>query len=234
MRYNYLNNATQLAKNTKIKIKFKYMFTSLFRKRFVGLALIASLMFLFSGESALASSQTQLSQTINAGTLGVDIVNGSGVSVGGPTVSFASAPFSFSTQTSAGTLGVTDQKIRVSNGTTTATWSMTLAATSGNTALWSDGSHSMDFNGAASAGRLTVDPSGGTITPTDSYSSTGLTKGSSTAFAQSTVDSITLLSAGSSADKPGRWDFIGALLTQDIPAAQSAGTYTINMTLTVS
>jgi hypothetical protein len=191
-------------------------------------------MFLVSGGYVLASSQTQLSQTINAGTLGVDIVDAGGTTVSSPSVAFGAAPFSFSTQTGTGTLGIASQKIRVSNGTNTATWSMTMAATSGNITLWSAGTPTMDFNGAASAGRLTVDPSGGTITPTDSYTSTGLTKGSSTAFAQGTVDSITLLTAGASADKPGRWDFTGVALTQDIPAAQTPGTYTLNMTLTVT
>lgn len=210
------------------------MFWSPFGKRLVGIAAMASWLLFANGGSVLASSQTQLSQTINAGTLGVDIVDGSAVSVGSPTVAFGAAPFSFSTQTGTGTLGVASQKIRVSNGTNTATWSMTMAATSGNTTLWSAGTPTMDFNGAASAGRLTVDPSGGTITPTDSYTSTGLTKGSSTSFAQGTVDSVTLLSAGASADKPGRWDFIGVALTQDIPAAQTPGTYTISMTVTVS
>lgn len=204
------------------------------RKRLIGIVAMASWLFLVSGGSVLASSITQLSQTINAGTLGVGIVDASGVTVGSPSVAFGAAPFSFSTQTGTGTLGVSAQKIRVSNGTTTATWSMAIAATSGNTTLWSAGTPTMDFNGAASAGRLTVDASGGTITPTDSYTSTGLTKGSSTAFAQGTTDSITLLTAGSTADKPGRWDFTGVALTQDIPAAQTPGTYTINMTLTVS
>lgn len=201
-----------------------------------GLAVAALLAtsLIFAVQDTYASSQTQLSQTINAGTLGVDIVDGSGNSVGSPSVAFSAAPFSFNTQTGTGTLGVASQKIRVSNGTNTATWSMTMAATSGNTALWSAGTPTMDFNGTASAGRLTVDPSGGTITPTDSYTSTGLTKGTSTSFSQGVTDSATLLTAGSSADKPGRWDFTGVALTQDIPAAQTPGTYTINMTLTVS
>ncbi len=203
-------------------------------KRLVGIAATVSWLLFANGGSVLASSQTQLSQTINAGTLGVDIVDAGGTTVGSPAVAFGAAPFSFSTQTGTGTLGVSSQKIRVSNGTTTATWSMAIAATSGNTTLWSAGTPTMDFNGSAAAGRLTVDASVGTITPTDSYTTTGLTKGSSTAFAQGTTDSITLLTAGGTADKPGRWDFTGVALTQDIPAAQTPGTYTINMTLTVS
>lgn len=190
--------------------------------------------FLPNNQQVFASSTTQLSQLINAGSLSVDIVDSGGSTVGSPSVSFSASTFSFSTQTSTGTLGASSQKIRVSNGTNTATWSLTLAATSGNTTLWSDGTHNMDFNDTAANGRLTVDASGGTITPTNSYTTTGLTKGSSTSFVQGTTDSVTVLSAGSTADKPGRWDFTGTTLTQDIPAAQAAGTYTINMTLTVS
>lgn len=204
------------------------------KKRLFGTTAIFSWLFLIYAGPALASSQTQLSQTINTGTLSVDIVDGSGVTVGSPAVAFGAAPFSFTAQTGTGTLGTSTQKIRVSNATTTATWSMTMAATSGNTTLWSAGTPTMDFNGNASAGRLTIDPSVGTITPTNSYTSTGLTKGSSTSFSQAVTDSVTLLTAGSSADKPGRWDFTGVDLTQDIPAAQTPGTYTINMTLTVS
>jgi hypothetical protein len=210
------------------------MFKPILAKYSFGVITLISVAFFICGVSVFASSQTQLSQTISAGTLGVDIVDAGGNSVTSPSVSFSSANFSFDTQQTTGTLGVAGQKIRVSNGTNTATWSLTIAATSGNTATWSDGSHTMDFNDTAANGRLTVNASGGTITPTNSYTTTGLSKGSSTAFNQGVTDSVTLLSAASNADKPGRWDFTGVSLTQDVPAGQSAGSYALNLTLTAS
>lgn len=209
------------------------MFRPFFGKRLVGIAIIASWMFLVDGGSVLASSQTQLSQTINAGTLSVDIVDAGGTTVGSPSVAFSAASFSFSGQTSTGTLGVAGQKIRVSNARSApaTSWNLAIAATSGPTTTWSAGTPTMDFNDTAANGRLTVDASGGTITPTNSYTSTGLTKGSSSSFIQGSNDSVTILSASTSADQPGRWDFTGVAMTQDIPATQTPGTYTLNMTL---
>lgn len=194
----------------------------------------STLISLPTSEVVLALNQTQLSQTINTGTLGVDVVDASGVAVGSPSAAFSTLTFSFDPQTSTATLGTSSQRVRVSNGTSTATWNLAMAATSGPTALWTTGSITMDFNGSASQGRLTVDPSAGTITPTNSYTTTGLTRGSSTAFAQGTTDSVTLLTAGATADRPGRWDFTAVTLTQDVPATQSSGTYTLTMTLTVT
>lgn len=180
----------------------------------------------------LASSSSTFNQSIT-GILSVDIVDGSSVSVANPSVSFTSRTFTASTQTSTGTLGTSTEKIRVTNPTSTATWTMALAATSGPTATWSDGSHTMDFNGAASAGRLTVDASGGTLTGVGSTATTNVSKGTSLSFSQGTDDSVTLLQALSGAQAPGQWDLIGASMTQDIPALQATGNYSINMTLTI-
>ncbi|MBI4092424.1 MAG: hypothetical protein HY420_00700 [Candidatus Kerfeldbacteria bacterium] len=202
--------------------------------------LIVSLLFSWSfpPQIIFASSQTQLSQTINAGTLGVDIVDASNVTVGSPSVAFSAVTFNFDTvQNSTGTLGASSQKIRLSNGRSApaVAWNLTVAAASGATALWSDGgSNTFDFNGSSAQGRLTVDASVGTITPTNSYTSTGLSKGSSTSFAQGTTDSITLLSASTSADQPGRWDFTGVGLTQTIPAFQTPAAYTLSLALTAT
>ncbi len=199
-----------------------------------GLALLTLVsVSLFSPTASWASSSSTFNQSIT-GTLGVDIVDASDVTVGSPSVAFTSKSFAATTQTSTGTLGVSAQKIRVTNPTTTATWAMSIAATSGNTTLWSAGTPTMDFNGAASAGRLTVDPSVGTLVGVGTTATTNITKGSSTAFAQGTTDSITLLTAGASAQAPGQWDFTGVSMTQDIPALQATGSYSISMTLTVS
>lgn len=192
-----------------------------------------------------AASTTDLSQTINAGSLSVDIVDASGDSVSSPSVSFSSQSFSFDSATTTATLGSSSEKIRLSNPTGTASWSVTLAATDGSTGYWSDGgSNTFDFNDSAYSGdgsdsdsrggRLAVDPSGGTITGVSGCSTSNVSLGSSSAFDEGTTDSITLFSANSSASTFCRWDLTGVSLSQSIPAAQAGATYTINMTLTAS
>jgi len=174
------------------------------------------------------------SEETQPGSLSVDIVNSSGTPVANPSVTFPTKNFYWSAQTSAATLGTASEKIRVSNTTGTATWTLEIAATSGATAVWNGGTYSYDFNDTAANGRLQVDASGATITPEGGCSSTGLSRGTATYFSQGSTDSITILSAGGTADTGCYWDFTGIDLTQDIPASQEADTYTIDMTLTVS
>lgn len=170
-----------------------------------------------------------------SGSLGVDIVDGSGASVTTPSVDFSSEVFSWAAQQSTGVLGIATEKVHLFNDTTTATWDLTLAATDGPTALWDDGgTESYDFNGAAAAGRLEVDPSSATITPESGCTTTGVTSGSAAFFAQGTLDSVTLASADATADTECYWDITGIDFTQDIPAAQPSGTYTLDLTLTAS
>lgn len=167
-----------------------------------------------------------------AGTLAADIVDASGNSVSSPSIVFGNKNFSWTSQQSTGTFGISSQKIRLSNSRITRTWSLTLAATSGASAKWVSGSYQYDYDDTAANGRLTVDPSGGTITPESGCSTTGVSKGSSAYF--SSGSSITLLSASGSADKYCYWDFTGIGMTQDIPASQQGGTYSISLTLTAS
>lgn len=173
------------------------------------------------------------SSTIAKGTLGVDMVNGSGGSIGSPSIGFPSAVFSWGGQQRAATLGISSQKIRVANTTGIPAWTMSMAASGGNASLWQSGSNNYDFNGSAAAGRLQVDASGSTITPQSGCGTTGLVKGSASYFAQGSQDSINLLSAGSSADVNCYWDLTGVDLIQDIPPAQMPGNYSITMSLTV-
>lgn len=173
----------------------------------------------------------------------VDIVDGSGVSVASPSVTFSSQSFSFSATVRAGTLGVASQKIRISSGTASS-WTLSIAATSGPTTLWNaGGGKTYDFNDTGATdtgvdtdtkgGRLTVNPSASTITPLGTCTNTGLTKGSSTAFLEGTTNSVTVTSA-SGAGTPCQWDVTGVSLSQDIPASQATGTYTLGMTLTMA
>lgn len=179
------------------------------------------------------TTETTFNQTINAGTLSVDIVDGSGDTVASPSVSFSGVTFSFDAQTATGTLGTASEKIRLSNPTSTAAWNMSIAATGGQSAVWTTGSYTYPYNNAtADNGRLTVDPSVATVTPLGSCNSTGVTKGSSAYFNGASVTSIDLLTASGSAQIGCRWDLTGVSLSQRIPASQVAGSYSLAMTIT--
>jgi|GEM_PF-783916 len=170
----------------------------------------------------------------SGGSLSFDIVDSGGASVSSPAVTFAGKSFSWLAQQSTGTLGTSSQKLRVSNSRNTKSWTLSIAATSGSGALWTSGGDTYDFNGSAANGRLQVDASGGTLTPQTNCPSTGLSKGSATYFNQGVTDSITILSATGSAYTNCYWDLTGISLTQDIPASQKGGNYSLNMTITAS
>lgn len=179
------------------------------------------------------------------GTLTTDIVDAGGSSVGSPSVSMSTGTVSFSCGSTSATLGVSAQRIRVTNTTASAPWTLSIAATSGATSTWTTGAITFDFNDSTSSGcgdggdadsrpgQLSISPSGGTITPQGGCSSTGVTLGSNTAFLQGTTDSITLATASGSAQTNCYWEFTDIALSQTIPAEQAAGTYTLSMTVTV-
>jgi len=192
-----------------------------------------------------AANVTQLSQVIDDGVLTVDIVDANGNPVVSPSISFSSSSFSFSNATSTASLGTESEKIRLSNPTNTATWSVTLAATDGSTASWSDGgTENFDFNDELYSedgndtdllgGRLAIDPSSGSLVGINGCLTADISLGSSIAFIEGVTDSATLFSASASASTYCRWDLTSVSLVQSIPPSQEQGTYTLDMTLTAS
>jgi hypothetical protein len=181
-----------------------------------------------------ATTATTLSQAITAGTLNISIVDNNGDVVGSPSVGFSSKSFLFVAQNSTGTLGISSEKIRLDNPTSTATWSVTIAATGGESAVWSDGgTNTYPYNAAAADdGRLTVNPSTGTITPFGTCTNTNVALGTSDYFVSGGTASIDLMTASAGADTFCRWDLTGVSLTQRIPASQPAASYTLGMTIT--
>lgn len=181
------------------------------------------------------------------GSLSNDIVNGSGGSVASPSFAMSGVNAAFGCTTSTGTLGTSSQRLRFSNMTGTARWSASIAATSGNTALWSSGGALYDFNDPsgsppgcsagtdsdAYAGQLTINPTTGSIAPQSGCSTTGLSLGSQSSFNEGVTDAITLLSADASADVACYWDVTGLGLSQQIPSEQPPGNYQIGLTMTV-
>jgi hypothetical protein len=202
----------------------------------------------FGGGGDVTEDSSKITILGASGSQSVDIVDASGDSVGSPYVNFPDKDFSWSTQTSAGTFGISSQKVRATNGTTDETWSVNLAG-SATTALWTAGSNYYDFNDDSGSGytdggdtdsyggQMTVDPSGGTVTgvpDSTSCPTTNVSKGNSDSFVEGTTNSIDILYGASGSTVPCKWDYTGADITQKIPASQPAGSYAISMTLTIS
>ena len=171
--------------------------------------------------------------------LSADIVNGAGgSSVSSPSATLGAVTKSFVCQTATGTLGVSTQQMQVSNYLSTFAWTLSLAATSGQTATWSNGTQTYAFNNSAgsgcTSGQLTINPSGGTLAASSGCTNTGVSLGASTAFVSGTTNSITIASASTSASNNCYWDITGVGLSQAIPALQANGSYSINMTLTIT
>lgn len=198
-----------------------------------------------------AAPNSTFNQTVNAGTLTTDILTSGGSSVASPSVAMSAKTFSFTCQSggsaSTGTFGAAEERIYVSNGDAAdGGWNLGLAATSGATATWS-GTGTYDFNDASGSGcddgvdadskggQLTVNPNAGVLTADcTGCTTTDITKGSSAAFVQASVDSVNLLAAASTSEDVWRGYLTGATLSQTIPAQTAAGTYTLNMTLTAA
>ncbi len=183
----------------------------------------------------------------DAGILSVDIVDAGGVSVGSPSVGFSALTTQFQCQTTTGTLGVSAEKIRVSNATRNNRWTLSIAPSGGAVATWQAGGSAYDFNdpngipvGCADGGdvdsvggQLTINPSVITITPESGCTRIGLSVGGSSAFNQGVTDSITLLSTNTLSQTECYWDITGATLSQTVPSSQGAGSYSLPMVVSV-
>ena len=196
----------------------------------------------------LALGTSTFGQTINAGSLATDIVDGTYASVASPTVIMSAVTFSFAFQTATGTFGTASQQIYVSNpDAADAGWTLTVAPPA-TTNLWDSVGTDFDFNDPTAeagdgadtdtvGGQMTVNPSVATLAvgQCNSCVVTNITKGASTAYSEGVTDSVTLLTAAALSDDIGDWTLQGVSISQTIPAEQPAATdYTIDMVLTVT
>lgn len=180
----------------------------------------------------------------STGTLDVSIVNSSGDIVANPNFVMDSLSTSFNCQDSYGLLGDNNQRIRVSNTTSSAPWTLTLTATDGPTANWSSGTNSYDYNDIdvctdsddpdSVAGALVLEPASSNITPQAGCNSDGVSAGSFSSFSEGVVDSVTLATASGSAQTNCYWEITGVILYQVVPPMVPPGSYSINLTLTVT
>jgi hypothetical protein len=229
------------------------VFQSMVERWNIALAAIVSvsLIALLSGATLLyAASTSEFSQVINAGTLAVDIVDGSYASVASPAMAMNAQTFSFNCQTSTGTFGTATEQIYISNPDAADNgWTVTLAA-SATTDVWDSAGTDFDFNDPTSSGctdggdtdslggQMTVDAAtGGSLATGDCASCTtgSISLGSSAAFSEGGVDSITIATGASGSDDIGDWTIQGVAISQQIPAEQPAASdYSIDMVLSIT
>lgn len=219
--------------------------------------LLALLLLIASVATVLAANDTDLNQTINAGTLVTDIRDASRVTVASPAVAMSATTFSFDCLSGGsrptGTFGTNIERIYVDNpGAANNGWTLVMAATGGATDSWDNVgvTEQYDFNDAGGApagcgdsgdvdslvGQMSVDPAtSGAITADCTTCGTGnITLGIASAYDEGTTDDITLLNAAALSDDTGRWYLTGVDIDQTIPAEQPNDSYSINMTLTVT
>lgn len=179
------------------------------------------------------------------GTRTFSFVDADGNDVVSPSVAMGSSDYAFSCQTTTGTLGTSTQKLRVSNTTGNRLWTLSIAATLGETSLWTSQYDYNDSSGTPAGcadgadadtkgGQLTINPSGMTNTPQSLCLTDGITLGSEASFVQGVTSSITLAQSGSTAQSGCYWDFTGATLSQKIPAETPVGNYVLSLTVTIA
>src|SRR5690606_9554019 len=132
--------------------------------------------------NAATTATSELTQSITAGALSTDIRDESGDVVSDPAFAMDPAIVSTTMQTVDGVFGTGTQRISVDNpGGADGGWTLALNATTPGSGEWTSGSDSYPYNSSESAGRLTVDPSTGTISVVIG-DSTGVSLGSSASF----------------------------------------------------
>lgn len=186
------------------------------------------------------------------GTLDIWFVNTAQTTLPNPSIPFASRYIlSTQCQTSTSQTPAGGLYIRINNDLVTNGWTATIAPTLGSSAYWRDvpdvnrydfndpaGSPAGCFNGSDGdlfAGQMTVNAStASAMRQKAGCTSTGLSAGSNASFNEGVVDNITLFTASSSSQRFCWWDIGGYGITQTIPPATPDGTYSLDMTITVT
>ena len=211
--------------------------------------LVILLVFGIMGSLVLASSTSNFTQTIGAGTLAVDIVNGSYVTVASPTIAMSGTTFEFACHAVTGTFGTASEQIYVKNpDVADGGWTASLGG-SATTNIWDSAGTDYDFNdptgtgctdgadaGDTVGGQMTVDASGGTLAVGAclTCTTTGVSKGTSGSYSEGVTDNISVLIGAAGSDDVGDWTLRGVSISQKIPAEQpAAADYDINMMLTI-
>lgn len=198
--------------------------------------------------SNLASHRYMAWRIPPTGSLGVNVVDGSGGTVASPSFNLSAQSFPFNCINNSGNyLASTSQRIRITNTTTSPGWALSIGASAGTGAYWQNGGNTQtyDYNDTSGfgctdgadadsrAGIMTIDPSISNLDAEPGCSSSNITKGSISNFSEGVRDSLTLLTASASAETGCYWDSYNIGLAQTLPAEQAADSYSINLTVTV-
>jgi len=183
-------------------------------------------------------------ETITLAGLSVEMVDDEDEIIGFPYIEMGPLEFSFDYQVSSGILGTAEQKIRVSNPTGTAQWTLSIEPADGEAALWVGTDFEYDFNDPTAnaedgddddsfGGQMSIDSSNINLTPSSGCSSDNISNGGVASFSQGDINSITLVSASGGADTGCFWDITDIEIYQTIPAEQPADNYSIEMMLSI-
>ena len=179
------------------------------------------------------------------GSLDIRFADAANATLTNPTTVFSAAMTGRTASTTTAKLSNnSSQQLEVANSLSTTGWSVSLAATGGSTAKWTQtgGTASYGFNNSnANQGQLSVDLSSSAFTASGSTplgqacTTAGLSYGAGGAFVAGTAsaNAITLATASSSSGLICLFKLQDISLKQTIPAYQKPGTYTLPVTVTV-
>ena len=179
------------------------------------------------------------------GSLDIRFADATDATLTNPTTVFSAAMTGKTASTTTAKLSNnSSQQLEVANSLSTTGWSVSLAATGGPTAKWTQtgGAANYAFNSTnADQGQLSVDLSSSAFTASGSTplgqacTTAGLSYGAGGAFVAGTAsaNAITLATASSSSGLTCLFKLQDISLKQTIPAYQKPGTYTLPVTVTV-
>ena len=179
------------------------------------------------------------------GSLDVRFADATNATLTNPTTVFSAAMTSRTASTTTAKLSNnSSQQLEVANSLSTTGWSVSLAATGGPTAKWTQTGSAANyaFNSTnTDQGQLSVDLSSSAFTASGSTplgqacTTAGLSYGAGGAFVAGTAsaNAITLATASSSSGLTCLFKLQDISLKQTIPAYQKPGTYTLPVTVTV-
>ena len=179
------------------------------------------------------------------GSLDIRFADATNATLTNPTTVFSAAMTSRTASTTTAKLSNnSSQQLEVTNSLSTTGWSVSLAATGGSTAKWTQTGDAANyaFNSTnTDQGQLSVDLSSSAFTASGSTplgqacTTAGLSYGAGGAFVAGTAsaNAITLATASSSSGLTCLFKLQNITLKQTIPAYQKPGTYTLPVTVTV-
>ena len=179
------------------------------------------------------------------GSLDIRFADAADTTLTNPTTVFSAAMTSRTASTTTAKLSNnSSQQLEVANSLSTTGWSVSLAATGGSTAKWTQTGDAANyaFNSTnTDQGQLSVDLSSSAFTASGSMplgqacTTAGLSYGAGGAFVAGTAsaNAITLATASSSSGLTCLFKLQDISLKQTIPAYQKPGTYTLPVTVTV-